>query len=656
MTGRDEADNSAEQRDRRTAWGLLALTGALFVAFNVVFLPRLTNVNFGDIEFTGWSGPMGSRLLHGDRPYVDFVLPIPPGSFLATALLEKIVGRPLLLEELGLNAAIHLAMGGLAYFMARAVTSRKIAVLTAIATLATVIQLNKECAYDHTAQVVAWLSIAAGLHALLSSDQRARSRGWVLAGVFAALTLAFKQSTAVGCVGGWFLGFAYLAGIDLWSKNRGAARAWLGPLSHYTRGLALGLAGVWLMLVLLGSTVRAFFQAVFVDASMLKGGPKLLVENLIVFLFDYPAFPASLLFLTLFVLVGLRVFAVRGSLGIGDEPIRASLFERWEVVTISATVTLGFGAGIWFLVERKHAYPIDWVLVIDGLKELPSLGLVATAAVFVAHLVRTREVGAGARHDEIGVGHALNATVLAALACSLMHNTSAPEFRPYYDNNAIIPLTFLTLFVVLDRARLSYLSAALLVAFLGSAAGNKYFRAMTATIPMGPRGYLAGMRVNDHGIQIVHAADRARALSTPSDTVLVLPEDLEIESLIGRPRPDLMGAIVFVDQYAPRLAHDDIERLDEHPPKVIVIHPRKIMAWQRFFRIWSGKSGAERVIDHVLFHMIPREYKLDSTYPTTFLWEPGLLDVYVRLDHPRSEADREKPIDDSGGDPEGGSE
>src|SRR5260221_2425446 len=208
-------------RDSRIASALLALTVALFVAYNVVFVPRLTNVHFGDIEFTGWSGPMGSRLLRGDRPYIDFVLPIPPGSFVAVALLEKIAGRPLLLHELWLNTAIHLAMGLLAYVIARTLTSPKNAVLTAVATLATVIQLNKECAYDHTAQLVAWLSVAAGLRALVAFDPQRRSRWWALTGALAGFTLAFKQSTAVGAVAGWPMAFGFLAVMDVIAGRRG---------------------------------------------------------------------------------------------------------------------------------------------------------------------------------------------------------------------------------------------------------------------------------------------------------------------------------------------------------------------------------------------------------------------------------------------------
>ena len=186
------------------------------------------------------------------------------------------------------------------------------------------------------------------------------------------------------------------------------------------------------------------------------------------------------------------------------------------------------------------------------------------------------------------------------------------------------------------------LSAVLLSLFLLSVGGNKYFRAMTASVPIGTNGHFAWMRLNDRGFTMAIAAARARQLAGPEGTVLVLPEDVQFVALVDRPRPPILGAIVFVDQYAPRLADDDIRRLDEHPPKVIVVHPRRPAAWQRFFRIWSGRSGAERVIRHVLGDMIPKLYRRDSTFQTTFLYEPGKLDVYIRRDVPPTPGQRER--------------
>jgi hypothetical protein len=638
-SARPPVDTRALQRDRALGWGLLGLTALVFLAYSIVSLPRLTNVHFGDVEFTGWSGPLGSRILRGDRPYIDFVLPIPPGSFVVLALIEKIVGRPLLLEELCLNSAIHVSMGFVAYRIARHFTSRKNSVLTAVATLATVIQLNKECAYDHTAQLVAWTSIAAGVSALFSTKSAKRERQWLLTGALASFTLAFKQSTGIGAIFGWLAALLYLVGVEYWSGQRDHARTWRVPLVRYAQGVGLGLGGVWLLLLLLGSTARAYFQATFSDASILKGGTSFLVKNLSVYLFDFPAYPASLAIIVGWVLVGMRLGNRRGGVHCGDEIARPSPFRGLDAAFIAVLVLATFGSAMWFL--RRPPYPIAWVLQIDRLKQVPAFGLVPAVTLFVAHVVPTRsgasEGGLGA--DPERAGHALNAAMIAAFACSLMHNTSAPEFRPYYDNNAIIPLTFMVTFVVFDRAKLEWVGALFLALVLGSVFGNKYYRSMRAMTKMEAGTHWAGMRAGAGGVEIARAAARVRELAKPGESVLVLPEDVELVALIDRPRPPILGAIVFVDQYAPRLAVDDMARLTEKPPKVILIHPRRVTSWQRFFRIWSGKSGAEAVIQHVLSELLPKHYKRDSSYGTTFLFEPSALDLYVRKDHDDEDED-----------------
>jgi hypothetical protein len=523
-------------------------------------------------------------------------------------------------------------MGLVAYRIARPFTSRKNSVLTAIATLATIIQLNKECAYDHTAQLVAWSSIATGISALSSTESSRSERRWLLTGVLSSFTLAFKQSTGIGAIFGWFAAILYMAGIEYWSKQSERGRAWLGPVARYTQGVGIGLGGVWLLLLLLGSTARAFFQATFTDASILKGGTSFLVKNLSVYLFDFPAYPASLAIITGWVLVGTRLGKQRGGLHCGDEITRPSPLGRLDAAVIAVLLAAAFGSAMWFL--RKPPYPIWWVLEIDRLKQVPAFGLVPATMLFVVHFVPTRERGPEANlgADPERTGHALNAATIAALGCSLMHNTSAPEFRPYYDNNAIIPLTFMVTFVVFDRAKLAWLSALFLALVLGSIFGNKYYRTMRASTKIEEGVHWAGMRAGAGGVEIARAATRAREVTTPGDTVLVLPEDVELTALVGRPRPPLLGAIVFVDQYAPRLAVDDIARLNENLPKVIIIHPRRMTSWQRFFRIWSGKSGAEAVIQHVLSETLPKHYKRDSSFGTTFLFEPSALDLYVRRD------------------------
>ena len=137
-----------------------------------------------------------------------------------------------------------------------------------------------------------------------------------------------------------------------------------------------------------------------------------------------------------------------------------------------------------------------------------------------------------------------------------------------------------------------------------------------------------------HQGRLENAADRVYELTSPGDTVLVLPEDVTFAARIGRPRPALRGAIVFVDQYPLRLAESDIAELDRHPPKVVVMHPVDDHYWIQMYRIWNGDSGAERVTRHVLTELLPKLYTRDESYRTLWYGRGSRLDIWVRRDDP----------------------
>ncbi len=382
------------------------------------------------------------------------------------------------------------------------------------------------------------------------------------------------------------------------------------------------------MVLALGSTLRAYVQAVFIDGPALKGGSAHLVFDLIRYVARYDAFPTTIVFAFALVGIGTRIARFQGNLHIGDEPTRASPLDLRTAIALGALVATVFGVAIALLLSSYRGIEPFVDLWFDRLKVLPMFGFTFACAFFMSHLRWPGPDVDGA--DRLRTGHAINALFIAALVASLFHNTSAPEFRAFYDNNPIIPLVFLSLFAALDRARLPRLEAALLVMMLASLYGNKLARAMAAHIPVGHNGYWGGMYINPRGRVIAEAALRARALTGPKEAALVLPEDLEIEGLIGRPRPPLLGAIIYVDQYPKRLFPHDKQALLEHLPKVIVIQPRERLFWTNVFRIWSSDSGTEKMIDFVQRDLLPRYYTRDSSYPTRFLGTPSTLDLYVR--------------------------
>ena len=619
----------ASRLERRNAGSLLALMVGCYLSFAYFFVPRLTNVHFGDVEFTGWSGPIGERLLRGERPFVDFVLPIPPGSFLLLAAVQKLMGRALLQQELWLNTVAQLLMALIGYAIAVRLTSRINALLVGLSTLVALFWLHKECAYDHTAQLVVWLSFATGVRALLDAPGTARDRYWISTGFFAAFTLLFKQSTGVGALAGWAAAIAYL--LIAGRVSAGQSLVSRADARSFGIGAALGLAVLWLVLVALGSSLFAYFFAVFVDGPKLKGGSWLLIKHVLGYVTIQDAWMSSIVFSIALSLLGVRLVKRTGRLHMGDEPSHREhrALGRAESALVALAMVGGFSLAIFLLVRSKALNP-DLLLAIDRLRVIPHFGLVIGSAFFVGHLQPARAWGVPAA--DTARGHAINAILIAALATTLLHNTSAPEFRVFYDNNPIIPFAFLFVFVALDRAGLGKLKFVVIVCVLATLFGNRLDRAFVAKISVGRAGHWAGMKVNDRGRDIVLAARRVQALTAPTDTVLVLPEDVQLARLIDRPRPPIVGAIVFVDQYAAHLAPRDIATLAAEPPKVIVIHPPEMHLWAQLFRIWSGDSGAQKVLEFTQKELLPRRYRLDSVTHTRWLWHNATLQIWVRVD------------------------
>ncbi len=214
----------------------------------------------------------------------------------------------------------------------------------------------------------------------------------------------------------------------------------------------------------------------------------------------------------------------------------------------------------------------------------------------------------------------------------MIGSLSFADFQPLYDANVLLPIGLVFLFVACRRARLAWLGYALFAGVLLTLFSQHLERALDARFPVGDRGYWAGMRVGFRGREVLRAAKRVQSLTRPGDSVLVLPEDLELSALIARPRPPLRGAVVFADLYPERLSATDIRTLDAHLPRVIVIVPRRRKLWHRLFKVWTTHSGATKVVTHVLDDVLPEHYRRVGTYRSIYFWDQGLIDVYLRRD------------------------
>jgi hypothetical protein len=390
---------------------------------------------------------------------------------------------------------------------------------------------------------------------------------------------------------------------------------------------------LWLTLLLLGSSLSAYFSAVFVDGPKLKGGSWLLLKHVLGYVTIRDAWTSSIAFTLILVWVGALVLRKNGRLHLGSEPLQRDsvLLGRAHAALLAVSIAVPFAIAIALLLERTTALDSDLLYVLDWFRVIPHFGLVLGCGFFIGHLQPSSDTSPAVA-EATRSGHAINALVIAALGTTLLHNTSAPEFRVFYDNNPIIPLAFLFVYVALDRASLDKLKVVVMICVLATLFGNRFDRGLIARLSVGRTGHWAGMKVNERGKDIVLAARRVQSLTVPEDTVLVLPEDVALARLIGRPRPPIRGAIVFVDQYPQHLAVGDIATLASQPPKVIVMHPPEMHLWAQLFRIWSGDSGAQKVLEYTQKELLPRRYRLDSVTKTQWLWRDATLEIWVRVD------------------------
>ncbi len=635
------------RKERWLARGALLAISLSFLVYCWWFVPRLTNYLVLDTEFTGWAGPIGERLARGDVPYEDFILPIPPGSFITMAAVQQVFGEALLIQELWVAAFAHLLMGLLAYVIARPFTSRLNALLVTGATLVTVVQISKEIVYDHTAQLMAWTSIAIGIRALLATHVRGtspsegeevkvrqRMRLWFATGLVAMFTLAFKQTTAVGVMVGWLGALTYLGLVEFVSTR--SVRRTAQDLGLWALGATAGLFAVWVVIASLGSSVSAYVQAVFGDAPDLKGGTTVLAKHVVGYLVGSPAFSGSLALTLLLCLVAVRI-ARRGPTTDVARPLTVG-----ATLAAAGATCVAFGIAAVLLATREAGLWGTFVYWARELKGVATFGLAMTCLLFAFGLRRSApDTAPDSRPDSLpardGIrrGHAFNALFIVALSTSLLHNTSIGLFRPFFDNNPIIPVAFVGLFVAFDRAGLRWLKPVAMALVLVSLFGPKYQRALRADTAAPAGTHWAGLRIPERAQHIVRAAERVREVTDEGDTVLVLPEDVQLAALIGRPRPPVKGGILFVDQYPTRLVEHDLEILKEQPPKVIVVHPSERKLWQRLFRLWQYDSGTEQLMRYVLDDLIPSGYRKEMTVPTVFGRARGHLDVWVRIDEPR---------------------
>lgn len=637
VRGEDRPAPQAENRARGRGVALAALIwiSGCFLLLAANYVPRLFNNMWSDAEFSGWVAALAHRVHLGERMYEDVILPIPPGSIWLLAQIEAFTGRPLMLTEAWACAICHLGLALAAYAIAVPFAGRKLGILVAATTLAFVIQLPKELVYDHTAQLVSWVSFVFLARGLVGW-KKPRHLAWLIgAGVLAGFVCAFKQSTSVGAIGAGIVGIAYLAFVGYRRGEASAVRDGIAALFAFGLASVVGLGLTLGFVAAIGGSVAGFLETVFVDGSALKGGSKVLISRMLGYTTTAPSLPLPLLFVLGGALLAFRIANRGGGLATPcpSDETRAAPISKRALALVLGLPTLAFLGAALLLASRIDPGDalIPGIIVAHLARHLPTLG-VALGLVFLA-------AGLSPRRGPLSRNDALAALTTAAIVAAIGHNGSVREARFFYDNNVIVAVGLLCLFLAIDKARLPWLRYTAYGVLVFSVFGGKMDRYLSARTPAPSDSFWAGMYVSEDGEKILDAARRVRELAGPDETVLVLPEDVSFAALVGRPRPKLCGAILFVDQYPGRCLAEDLREIEVNPPKVIVVYPGDEIEWRRMYALWSRRSPAGFFNQAVLRHHLPARYRLDSTYPSYFWGARTTLEIYVRNDTVDARAD-----------------
>ncbi len=598
------------------------------VGFAFLYVPRLANPLWSDVEFTGWVSPIAQRMVEGQRIYRDFTLPIPPGSFALMAAFQSLTGRFFLLDELWLCALCQLLMVPIGWALVRPFTTERNATLATMAMVPVLIAAPKEIAYDHTALVVAWGSLLLLSRGLLRPAGKARRALIASAGFTAGLTLVLKSSTGMGAVAAVCVAMAGIAWIGWRTEGKACFRDLARDAAFMGAGLLGGLVATVLVVTALGGSVSEFYQVVFVDGPRLKGGRGQAILNLLSYTIVQTPMHLSFLLALVMAYVLVRVVKSEDPLLVKPEtePLAGEQGRAWWVfaVPMGVYVLLVFAVASLLLAGNASHVPFGLQVGSAFGSAGPMMGMFVLLLLIVANWSRAQ-----ARTEPRTVFAVVG---LAAGVLSLMHNLSDPKHRPLYDNNPIIPLGIVSLLILLDQARARVLKYAVVGLMLLGLFGGKFQRYLIARTPVQDPGFWRGLRVNHNGTVLLEAAMRARELAGPDGTVLSLPEDPMYQALIGRPRPKLRGGIVFVDQFPEHVLAEDLATLRAHPPTVLVLHPEADQGWNMVYSIWSVDSPAARLQNGFLREHRDATYRVDSTYPT-WLFDNGVkMALLVRKD------------------------
>jgi len=618
----------------------------MLVALGFCMVPAHWTSIWMDQEFTGWVGPIANRLHAGSRLYGDGLhSPMPPLSFVLMRLLYP--SGAIWINESMLNFVFQAGILLLLYGAFSKQVGATLAFVSTLAAIPVFFSLPKTILYDSMAQFL--VAAAAVLCAWVVREQAAGISpriGWLrlaALGLLLGVLMLTKQSTGAGAVLGVCVALLlFPRSLVPWQRLRNVSVV-----------IGFMAVGICLLALIFSSFINfpGLIRDVFLTGSEPKGGTWRMFGNILSYV-RYVAIVTTVI-AVVFLLLSLCVvrnltlrkrFESFANIFISSSDARVAAIDSRFHPMMAALAASVFSFMILYSLTKSSGgiRMAEEIALLHVPTMLLNVGLLAAALLAVSALIRLPLGNSGERGH-----HPLAPYALIFLPAAVFHNLSVSQFRWTHDNNPLVLLALVFLLSPLVMpARTErvfgakWAASVCLILFCSclildwSLASQQFLTVTQCTQSWPEIGYLARARLRpaSDGMRALVGTVRSEVNQTNHETVLLLPEDPNVEAWFDRDRPALSSAILFTDQYWDRYVEKDFAELEAHPPKVIIIGPRDF--WRRFSVLWNTNYGVVRLIDLIQNKLLPQHYRLRSSQAISFGGREEFMDVYVRRDKP----------------------
>lgn len=562
---------------------------ALLTAFVLLAVLPWWNRYIG-VTNDAWHYFYGLQILHGQIPYRDFYLFVPPLYALKNALIITLFGNRLIVPHVVAVAEIIVMTLVLLLWLRRAFPVRE-ATIGIITTIALYILCFQAEPLGGLHQEAVFFPVLAGWAASTGLAKK-RTRYYLLAGMFAGCALMTKQNS--GMVTVLCLGLL----LPLLLRQSTGTRTALTAAAWYAGGVAIPVVSICAWLASNGG-FGAFISDVYIKGPSSKGG---LLDAL---MRPFVMIGQDVRFLVYLVLAGIFLAPLFWFM---RDPKRQRL--SLTVFSIAALVALSLGVIVSRFVDVAHIHEFYLNLPKDVLLFSGEIGCLI---LFVQAVVPWRKFA----DPQMVLLTGFSAGLAYIIACSWVDYTAA-----------VLPSLAVFLTYAICRLngfpRMALMTICVLVIF--------QYSLIRMNVPFGwggwvepnvraasqrfPQPELAGFIASPESVAFVNRVTRdILTYSSPDDRIFVDP-DIPIFYLLTYRNPATFAYVHWIDVAPDSIDQADAESILRNPPKVIVYleeSEEEVHSGELDFR--HGRPGGVRTLMAAI-HSLRPQYRVLDTFRT----------------------------------------